>query len=818
MKSIYTIFIYLLSLSAIFAHNIPEGRKTLQGTVTDKVNGEPLIGVNIYLPELKKGAISDENGFYKINNLPFIKTTIQVTYLGHQPIVRTVELGATGQLDFMMDESNARINEVVVTALTGNSLIERTPSPISFVAKTDLLQKSSTNIIDAIAQQPGISQITTGSGISKPVIRGLGYNRVVVVNDGVRQEGQQWGDEHGIEIDGQAVNSVEILKGPASLIYGSDAMAGVIHFLPSPILPEGKINVNAYSEYQTNNGLWNFSVNTAGNQDGFIWNWRYSDKRAHSYKNKYDGYVFNSGFEERALTGLLGINKSWGYSHLTLSYYNMTPGIVEGERDEETGKFLKPTVINGEYKEVAATDKESKSYNQFVPYQQIYHYKAVLNNNIMLGQGSLRTILGYQQNRRQEFEDVFHTNDYSLYFQLHTMNYDIRYNLPEINGYKISAGTNGMYQTSLNKGHETLLPEYNLFDIGVFGLASKNFGKLDISGGIRFDHRHQRVKEFLPHTHDHDHGHGHTHGEGEDHDHDHDHEHGEETFPAFRKNFNGLSASIGLAYQISEDWHTKVNFSRGFRAPNISELSAHGSHGGAIRYEIGNRDLKAENSWQVDFGIGYSSPIISGELALFANRINNYIFARKLLDENGHDLITDGYLTYQFVAGDARIIGGEISIDIHPIERLHFLNTFSYVNSVQLNQPDSTKYLPFTPAPKWASELRFDIIRHGKTFNNMYISFGIEHNFKQNKIYSAYRTETETPAYTLLNAGFGTDFAIKGKTIASLFVTADNLTNKAYQNHLSRLKYAPTNQATGRQGVYNMGRNFGFKLLIPLSL
>lgn len=816
MKTIYIIFTYILSISSVFAYDAAQKNKSLQGKITDRVNGEALIGVNIYLPELKQGAISDENGFYRINNLPPIHTTIQVTYLGHQPIVRTVNLETSENLDFVMDESNARINEVVVTALTGNSLIERTPSPISFVPKTELLQNSSTNIIDAIAQQPGISQVTTGNGISKPVIRGLGYNRVVVVNDGVRQEGQQWGDEHGIEVDGQTVNSVEILKGPASLMYGSDAMAGIIHFLPSPILPEGKINVNAFAEYQTNNGLWNFSVNTEGNKNGFIWNWRYSDKRAHSYKNKYDGYVFNSGFEERALTGLLGINKSWGYSHLTLSYYNMTPGIVSGERDEETGKILKPTVIDGNYSEVIATDNDSKSYDQFVPYQQIYHYKAVLNNNIVLGQGSLKTILGYQQNRRQEFEDVFDTDNYSLYFQLHTMNYDIRYNLPEINGYKLSTGVNGMYQTSLNKGHETLLPEYNLFDLGFFALGSKNIGKLDISGGIRFDHRHQRVKEFLPHLHGHGHG-DEEHEVGEEHEHEGEHEHEEEIIPAFRRNFNGLSASLGLAYQISDDWYTKVNFSRGFRAPNISELSARGSHGGAIRYEIGNKDLKAENSWQVDLGLGYSSPIISGELALFANRINNYIFSRKLLDENGNDLITDGHLTYQFVSGDARLMGGEISIDIHPIERLHFQNTFSYVSSVQLNQTDSTKYLPFTPAPKWVSDIRFELIRHGKTFNNMYISFGIEHNFKQDKVYSAYRTETETSAYTLLNAGFGTDFIIKGKTFASLFITANNLTNKAYQNHLSRLKYAPENPATGRQGVYNMGRNFGFKLLIPLS-
>lgn len=817
MKTIYIIILCLLS--AMYASAVtsqPADGKTLEGTITDKISGETLIGVNIYLPELKKGASSDNNGDYKLTNLPAIRTTIQVSYIGHQTIIQTVDLSSTGKLDFVLDESNARINEVVVTALTGNSLIERTPAPISLVPREDLLQTSSTNIIDAIAKQPGISQVTTGSGISKPVIRGLGYNRVVVVNDGVRQEGQQWGDEHGIEVDGQAVNSVEILKGPASLMYGSDAMAGVIKFNPAPVLPEGKIETNLISEYQTNNGLFNYSVNTAGNKKGFIWDWRFSQKLAHSYKNKYDGYVYNSGFREDAISGLLGINRGWGYSHLTLSYYHLAPGIVEGERDEETGKFIKPVVTDGKADEAIATNDDNKSYHYGMPYQQIKHYKVVWDNNIILGGGNLKTIIGYQQNRRQEFEEVLNPKEYSLYFQLHTINYDIRYNLPEINGYKIVTGVNGMYQKSLNKGTEYLIPEYNMFDAGVFAIASRNFGRLDISGGIRFDHRHLHSKSlFLTEEEMH-----HDHGD-EDHDHDHgDHDHGDELieyFPDFSRNYSALTGSIGLTYQIGDGWATKLNLSRGYRAPNISELASQGSHEGSARYEIGNLNLKSENSWQIDWGLSYSSPMISGELSLFANRINNYIYSHKLLDEDGSDLITDGHRTYQFTSGDARLLGGEVSIDFHPIERLHFMNTFSYVSSVQLNQPDSTKYLPFTPAPKWTSDIRFDLIRHGKTLNNTYISFGLEHYWKQDKYYSAFGTETATPSYTLLNAGIGTDFVHKGRTWASLYLMANNLTDKAYQNHLSRLKYTDINPVTGRQGVYNMGRNFGIKLLIPLS-
>ena len=227
-----------------------------------------------------------------------------------------------------------QMNEVVVTGVTGDTKLKHATAPISIVRPQDLRAASSTNVIDAIARQPGISQLTTGSGISnsKPIIRGLGYNRVVVMSEGVRQEGQQWGDEHGIEVDGGNVSSVEVLKGPASLMYGSDAMAGVVILHGQPALAEGALQAHASTEYQTNNGLFAYSLSMAGNQKGFVWDARYSDKMAHAYKNKYDGYVPGSQFRERSGRLMVGLNKQWGHSRLTWVAYYQTPSIIEGER------------------------------------------------------------------------------------------------------------------------------------------------------------------------------------------------------------------------------------------------------------------------------------------------------------------------------------------------------------------------------------------------------------------------------------------------------------------------------------------------------
>ena len=651
-----------------------------------------------------------------------------------------------------------KLNEVTVTGVTGDTKLKNSTAPISIISGKELRQTTSTNIIDAIAHQPGVAQITTGSGISKPIIRGLGYNRIIVMSEGVRQEGQQWGDEHGIEIDAQNVNSVEILKGPASLMYGSDAMAGVLILHGSPIQPEGEMKATVSTEYQTNNGLFDYSLNFAGNQKGFVWDVRFSDKYAHAYKNKYDGYVPGSQFTERAGRLMLGLNKRWGYSHLTWTTFHQTPSIVEGERDEVTG-------------ELECSTDNVNTYSKALPFQQIKHYKAVWDNSLNLSKGWLKAIIGYQQNRRQEFED--NADEYELFFKLHTITYDLRYLSQEFNGWKMAGGVNGMWQQSQNLGEESLIPEYKLFDIGAYATVSKSLECLTLNGGLRFDNRHLNFHS---------------------------------------RNFNGITGSIGAVWNASEHLNLRLNMARGFRAPNMSELGSDGVHEGTLRYEIGNPDLKPEYSWQADLGLDFTSEYVSAQVALFANRIENYIFAQRIDME-----MEEGYRTYEYTQGDARLLGFEAGIDIHPIHSLHFENTFSLVDAQQLHASEDAKYLPMTPAPRWTSELKYELTHHGhKTLNNAYVALGLEHNLAQNHYYKVDDTETRTPAYTLLSLSVGTDLNIHKKKVAELYVTAENLLNTAYQNHLSRLKYCDVNNATGRQGVFNMGRNIVFKVVVPI--
>ncbi|MBR1803402.1 MAG: TonB-dependent receptor [Muribaculaceae bacterium] len=665
------------------------------------------------------------------------------------------------------------LKEVVVTGATGATKLKESSAPVSLLSARQLEATTATNIIDAVASMPGVSQVTTGSGISKPVIRGLGYNRIVVVSDGIRQEGQQWGDEHGIEVDAASVSSVEVLKGPGSLVYGSDALAGVLRFNSAPIVPLGKMRAGLMSEYQTNNGLVDYSLYFSGNNRGNVWNARYSEKWAHAYKNRYDGYVPNSQFHERAAQLMGGVNRHWGHSRLTLTYYNITPSIIEGERDQETGELV------CEY-------GRRTQYGHGMPYQQVYHYKAAWDNTVAVGGGKLNALLGYQLNRRQEFEDAEHPNDYELYFKLHTLSYNIHYVTAQLSGWRVTGGVGGMYQHSLNAGEEYLIPDYNLFDVGVFATATKQFDRWTLNGGLRYDHRHLHSKSLM--------------------------EDGEERFSDLKRNFGGVTGSVGAVLHAGEHWDLRANVSRGFRAPNISELTSNGVHEGSVRYELGDARLKPEYSLQFDLGADFTASIVSMQLSLFASHIDNFIFLHRV-----NEVVEEGFDTYRFDSGDSRLWGGELSIDVHPTHHLHLGTSFDLVRAVLLHQPNESRNLPFTPAPRWKTDVKYEFMHDGRVLNNAYVALGVDYTFKQNHYYAAYGTETATPAYALLNASAGTDIMSRGRRVATIAIIASNLTDKAYQNHLSRLKMTDVNPITGRRGVFNMGRNITFKLSIPLE-
>jgi iron complex outermembrane recepter protein len=811
MKKIFIICVMIFICQIIHAQN------KITGKITDNLTGEPVAGATVYIPELKTGTIADKDGVYKIDNLPRTKVIIHISFLGYKSIIENIDLATTSTKDFVMEQAITEMNEVVITGSSRATEITKTPVPMITVSSKELQQNLNTNIIDAISKLPGVSAVTTGPNVSKPFIHGLGYNRVLTLFDGVRQEGQQWGDEHGIEIDENAVERIEIVKGPASLIYGSDAIAGVVNMLPAQPVPDGSVKGHVETNYQTNNGLIAAHVALAGNKNGFNWGGVISNKQATNYQNKYDGRVYGTAFNETDLSGHVGVNKQWGYSDLNFSVFNDLQEIPDGSRDSLTRKFTKQITEADIFRPIVSNE-ELNSYKIAVLHQHVQHYRLYSSSEFIVGEGKLGLILGYQQSIRREFSHPEYPDIPGLYLDLKTFTYDVKYSIPETEGWGASIGFNGMYQSNTNKGTEFIIPDYKLFEIGPFILVTKTIGKLDLSAGARYDTRvfrnnamYTRINPLtgfdmqvsLPDTASADH-----------------------PFYSFNHTFSGVSASFGATYNITKKLDLKANIARGFRAPNIAEISANGVHPGTLIYQIGNTGFKPEFSLQEDLGISFISDHISGNLDIFNNTITNYIFNQKLLNHAGQDsVIVKGNQTFKFQQAKAQLNGFDASLDIHPYDWLHFENSISVTyalnkGGIGVHITDSSKYLPFIPPLHTNTELRANFKSKSKHFSSIYLKIGVEFYARQNRVYSADNTETPTPGYVLYNAGIGGDITNKeGKVLISINILGNNLTDVAYESHLSRLKYFEPypNNPTGRSGIYNMGRNISFKITVPIN-
>jgi len=818
------IFLFILTINMFFLFSLPasaqksSSRYSLSGTITDS-SGAALAGASVYIPDLKKGSVSDANGNYKIENIPSGTYLAEIKFIGYKTILQNIYFNENKTENFSMNISVTEESEIVITGSSKATSIKRNPIPIVSINKQFLQQNLSTNIIDAIAKVPGISEVTTGPNVSKPFIRGLGFNRILTLYDGVRQEGQQWGDEHGIEVDENTVEKVEVVKGPASLIYGSDALAGVVNLIPANPPASGKIVGNILNEYQTNNRLIENSATIAGNTNDITWGGTFTHKMATNYKDKYDGRVYNTGFAETDASANFGIHKNWGYSRLGVSMYDDLQEIPDGSRDSATRKFTKQITDADTYRPIVS-DAELNSYKISALHQHVQHYNIYSTNSFLLGTGRLAVNLAFQESTRREYS---HPEEEvpGLFLQLNTYSYDAKYYFHESNGFSVTTGINGMYQdNNVSKGTEFIIPSYRQFDIGPFIFAKKTLGNLEVAGGIRYDVRNFS-NENLYVKQDAQTGFDKV-------------VKGQDTlgaahpFSAYKHTFSGASGSLGLSYKINSHFSMKANVGRGYRAPNISEISANGVHPGTNIYQLGNLNFKPEFSLQEDLGVEFNSTHVSINADVFNNNIQNYIYNQKLESRLGGDsVIVPGNQTFQFVAAKANLYGGEFSVDIHPHpwDWLHFENSLSVVYATNKGVDggkisDSAKYLPFIPPLHTISELRANIKKAGNLFANAFVKVQFEIYAKQDRVYLENNTETPTAGYQLFNAGFGTDvLSKKGKPMFTISILGNNLFDVAYQSGLNRLKYFepyPDN-FTGHNGIYNMGRNFSLRVNVPVS-
>jgi outer membrane receptor protein involved in Fe transport len=795
---------------------------TLSGKVTS--TGRPVEFATVFLKGTSQAATTDSLGIFLFKHLAAGTYTLQVIGVEFIKAEKLVPIEEGNDLVVAVELATDKhiLEEVVITGVTKATLIRENPVAILSISAKAIEQSNESNIIDALVKNaPGLNAVKTGPNISKPFIRGLGYNRVLTLYDGVRQEGQQWGDEHGIEVDAYNMDKAEVIKGPASLMYGSDALAGVVSLMPFMTAErDSLIHGKFTSEYQSNNGLIGNGLRLNYSSKHFFTALSGSYRIAKNYRNPFDGRVYNTGFDEKNMTALVGYRNDKGSTLISATLYDNLQGIPDGSRDSLSRQFTKQ-VYEGRNdtlsKRPLVSYSDLNSYALSPLHQHIQHYRTYMRHEYAIGKGQLHAMLAFQQNVRREYNHPTLPKQAGLYVRLNTVNYGLRYNFPSLATIETALGINGMWQDNKSKDATDFpIPDYRLFDAGAFLHLKWKHRLWTLGGGLRYDVRAVNWKHFHVKANP---------ANGFD-----DHVSGADTvnaylqYPEFNKTFSGVSASIGLTYKVTERISIKANVARGYRAPGITELSSNGLDPGAHIMYYGDRRFGPEFSLQEDIGLTGNFRHVTTSLSLFNNHIQHYIYLSQLTDANNEPLMdAQGNRTFQYKQASAQLYGLEAFVSIHPAQLKGFLldNSFTCVygynrSSVFKGKGLDGEYLPFIPPLKFMSSLSQKFITGLKIVKAISPRVDVEWNAAQEKYLALYQTETFTPAYTLLNIGVSAEIVYSGKHSLELQAQVNNLLNQAYASNLNRLKYFEYYNASpnGRSGIYNMGRNVCVKAIL----
>ena len=721
----------ILGFSAVL-----QAQNTLSGTVTDLRN-QPIKGVSVYASELYKGTTTDENGKYTFFNLPNRNLKISFAFAGFATQNKTVSnLENENTLDVILEEVIFEMDEVIVSTAF-NKIQSQNVMKVEHESIKNLQRKGTATLIEGLATIPGLAQVSTGASIGKPVIRGLSGNRVLVYSQGVRIENQQFGDEHGLGLNDSGVESVEVIKGPASLLYGSDALGGVLYFNPEKFANANTFKANFSQKY--------FS-NTAGSSSSFGLKtatdyWKFMARGSYNTHSDYrisgGDRVTNTRYNETDFKTGIGYSNAKFSSVMRYNYNDLDLGIPEEGIADQT-----------------------MSKKTGFPKQGVFNHLLSLNSVFFFEQSKLDLDLGYIANDRSEFED---SNVAALHMKLKTFNYNAKYHFPKKGKIETIIGVQGMHQTNANSGEEYLIPDAVTNDFGVFGTANYEWNSNVLQAGLRFDNRRISTE-----------AHGISGDEG--------------SFEAIDNSYDSFNASLGYKTNLADNMTLRLNVASGFRAPNLAELTSNGVHEGTNRYEVGNSDLETEQNVQADLNLEYKTDHFEFFVNGFYNHINNYIYT------SATGAMIENNAVFNYIQNNAKLYGGEIGLHFHPhpLDWLHFETSFETVTGEKQNGD----YLPLIPANKWNNTIRTEFqIRNW--MEDAFATLNVSSTFNQKKV-SGF--ETESSGYNLVNLGFGGTVKL-GKTVFDVNINGNNLFDKRYVAHLSRLK---------TDGIPNIGRNIVF--------
>ncbi len=746
MKKIFSYILLLISFETY-------SQVTLHGYIIQDSSDVKIANVTVFVSELNLVTQSNNQGFYQITNLPKGKFTVQYKLLGYKTLVYSINLNDTIiEKNISLSQSFVKYSEVVVYG-TNDADHNKTANTISQIDVIEMRTNGALNLSDGIAKIPGISQLTTGSGISKPVIRGLYGNRIQTVLYGLRFDNQQWQDEHGLGLSDVGIDRVEIIKGAASLLYGSEAMGGVINIIEEKSAPINTIKADVSTRFFSNTLGNGTDVGVKGATRKINWRVRFGEDSHADYSDGNNKRVLNSRFGGYYAKAGFGFTiKRW----VSQNNYMFT---------KSNFGFLMDTVQLRD----TPDDRFSRKFDR--PHHTVNLNIFSSQNSFFLKNSKLKVNIGFQNNNRQEQEGG---NKISLNMVLNSAITNIVWTKLFKEKIEFNIGTQDFYQTNTNLGARTIIPDATVMESSAFTYIKTTLKHLVLEGGLRYDFR--SIQTYTTGTINTD-----PTGPGY-------------KITPFTKNYNAVNGSLGLSWFDTKYFNVKTNFSTGYRSGNLAELSSNGLHEGTYRFEIGNIDLNIEQNMCTDLTLAFKTSWLNLSASAYYNRFLNYIY----LAPSDKEYI--GFQIFNYMQQNATIKGAEFTTDIHPnkINYLNWITSYSYIDG----RLDNGNYLPFIAAPKINSDLKISF-KNSKKISEFSFKPGATYVFEQNRPGDF---ETSTPDYYLINAS--ASVTIKNpKNLIQISVSANNLLNRTYYDHLSRFKY---------YGIYNIGRNVSINFKITI--
>lgn len=742
----------------------------IKGIVANAKTLQPIEGANI----IGKGSFSTSSstGFFTLKNISEGDYTFTISHLGFTSKTITVNVGNDQETHkIFLEESTTALDKIEINGKTKKR--ERNESPVvsQLVTKEFLSNNRENSLMQTLSKIPGVSTIKIGSGQSKPVIRGLGFNRVVVVQNGIKHEAQQWGNDHGLEIDQYGIENIQIVKGPASLVYGSDAIAGVVDIQPNkvPLINSFSGEVNVLGE--SNNDLLGISAGIQARKEKWFYRGRityrdYGDYKVPTDKINYENYIFELHDNNLRNTAGREANASISLGYVTDKFNSET---TISNVNAKNGFFAN---AHGLEVRTSSIDYDSSNRDIDLPYHKVNHFKITNNTSLALDKHTIHADLGFQNNIREEHsEPVPHgfmptpSNSKERSFNKNTFSLNIKDAFKPNEQHDIVAGINLEYQNNTIGGWGFLIPEYNRFTIGSFAFDQFEINSdLHLLAGVRYDYGQINSKSYFdwyPST--------------------INNANGSTSYVYLQRaqdkilNFGNISASLGLSYLVKNTTF-KINIGKSFRMPLANELASDGVNYHMYRYEKGNLDLDPEESYQLDIDIDHTTKNYSFGISPFVNFFENFIYLNPT--SNYYETLQ----IYEYTQNKVFRAGGELRASTNIINNLQLNASAEYVYSRQTSGPKEGFTIPFSPPLSGLFSANYQF-KDFLFFKQPQLIADYRITAKQNEIVPP---EEKTDGYQVLNMSLLTQIELfKTKRPLDVKFKLNNVFDTKYYDHTS---------------------------------